>query len=76
MKRRRQISLKDDDTSLDCQGFQLFLVFGKDRNPFSSTKKRATVVTDHCGQPWQPGRQDVAIANPVLHPKLLSLFAK
>jgi hypothetical protein len=37
---------------------------------------RATVVTDHRGQPWQPGREDVVIANPVLHPKLLSLFAK
>ena len=44
--------------------------------PILICQEAGAVVTDHRGQPWQPGRQDVVIANPVLHPQLLSLFEK
>lgn len=31
-------------------------------------------VTDSYGTPWSLGRQDIVIANPVLHAKLMELF--
>lgn len=38
-------------------------------------KEAGAVVTDSDGNPWKRGRQDVVIANPKLHPKILSLLA-
>lgn len=32
------------------------------------------VVTDSDGNPWQRGRQDIVVANPNLHPKVMELF--
>ena len=42
--------------------------------PILICQEAGAVVTNHEGKPWQPGRQDVVIANPGLHPKLLALF--
>jgi myo-inositol-1(or 4)-monophosphatase len=44
--------------------------------PVLICQEARAVVTDHEGNAWQPGRQDVVIANPTLHPKLLALFDK
>ncbi|ETW99620.1 inositol monophosphatase family protein [Candidatus Entotheonella palauensis] len=44
--------------------------------PLLICQEAGAVVTDHRGQPWQIGRQDVVIANPALHPKVLDLFGK
>ncbi len=42
--------------------------------PILICREAGAVVTNHRGDPWQLGRQDVVIANPTLHPKLLNLF--
>lgn len=42
--------------------------------PILICQEAGAVVTNHRGQPWQPGQQDVVIANANLHPKLLKLF--
>ena len=42
--------------------------------PLLICQEAGAVVTDHQGQPWQPGRQDVVVANPALHGKVLGLF--
>lgn len=43
--------------------------------PILICQEAGAVVTNHQGQPWQLGRQDVVIANPALHGKLLALFS-
>lgn len=37
-------------------------------------REAGAVVTDIDGNPWKRGREDIVIANPKLHPKLLELF--
>ena len=37
-------------------------------------QEAGAVVTDCEGSPWQRGRNDLIIANPILHPKLLAAF--
>ncbi|HAZ28589.1 MAG TPA: hypothetical protein DCY48_02310 [Candidatus Magasanikbacteria bacterium] len=38
-------------------------------------EEAGAVVTDSEGNPWKRGRQDIVIANPTLHKKLMALFA-
>ncbi|MFA6427486.1 MAG: inositol monophosphatase [Candidatus Magasanikbacteria bacterium] len=37
-------------------------------------KEAGAIVTDSDGNPWKRGRQDIVIANPDLHPKIMKLF--
>lgn len=37
-------------------------------------REAGAIATDSDGNPWHRGRQDIVIANPVLHPKVMALF--
>jgi len=42
--------------------------------PVLIAREAGAIVTNSYGEPWTRGRQDVIIANPDLHPKVMELF--
>ncbi len=42
--------------------------------PYLICKEAGATITDADGNPWQRGRQDMIIANPKLHPKVMEFF--
>lgn len=44
--------------------------------PVLLAQEAGALVTDMTGQAWQPGQNDLVIANPTLHAKIIALFKK
>ncbi len=42
--------------------------------PVLIATEAGVMVTDTDGKAWQPGRNDLIAANPILHPKILKVF--